>query len=97
MRCNRSRLSDSLFSRSAESAAQGAFEVLNIAQALPHPAEQLIALATAFKFMTEACGFEAAELYHVIDRMEADCRFRQVNTLNAVRAYCEHEINQKLP
>lgn len=71
--------------------------VLNVLQDIEHPADQLIGLACAFKYVAEACGYEPTDLLSLIGRMEADCRFREVNTLSAVRKYAENEIAKKLP
>ena len=93
----RPRIVDALHSRSAKAASEGAFAVLNCTQTIMHPADQVLGLACAFKNMLETCGLSAAEVFALIDRMEADCRFRQVNTLAAVRRYCEGEIKAKFP
>jgi len=70
--------------------------VLDVLQDIEHPADQLIGLACAFKFVADACGYPPTALLALTDRMEADCRFREVNTLSAVRQYAEHEIARKL-
>lgn len=86
-----------LYARSAEAASQGAMTVLNVLQDIEHPADQLIGLACAFKFVAAACEHAPTDLLMLIDRMEMDCRFREVNTLSAVRKYAENEIAKKLP
>ena len=92
----RDRLSLAVTGRSAQAAASGAFEVLNGVQNIQHPADQLLGLACAFKAFAEVTGFKPAELFEVISRMERDCRFRNVNTLSAVRKYVEGEVKEKL-
>jgi hypothetical protein len=66
-------------------------------QDIKHPADQLLGLACAFKTVADVCEFTPAEMFEVIARMERDCRFRQVNTLSAVRKYVEGEIKAKYP
>lgn len=86
---------DQVHSRSAQAAAQGAMQVLSFMQDVPHPADQVLGLACAFKNVAEGLGLSVTELLAQIDRMEADCRFRQVNTLAAVRAYVDGELKRK--
>jgi hypothetical protein len=71
--------------------------VLDGLQNIEHPADQVIGLATAFKYVAAACGYDPLDLIVLIERMEIDCRFREVNTLDAVRQYAEQEIARKLP
>ncbi len=71
--------------------------MLNGVQDIEHPADQVIGLATAFKFICEATGHAPVALLSLVDQMERDCRFREVNTLSAVRKYAELEIAKKLP
>lgn len=91
----RERLIDALHSRSASAAAKGAMTVLNVLQDIEHPADQVLGLACAFKNVADVCGLTVAELFQQIDDMEADCRFRQVPTLAAVRRYAAGEIRSK--
>lgn len=86
-----------IHSRSAGAAASGAFAVLNGVQTVQHPADQLIGLATAFKYMAAACGYEPLSLLTLVERMERDCRHREVNTLAAVQKYVDIEVARKLP
>jgi len=91
----RERLIDALHSQSAEAAANGAFVVLDAMQQVGHPAKQVIGLACAFKNICRVAGVEPNELFAIVDKMEADCRYRFVNTLSAVEKYAEHEIARK--
>lgn len=91
----RSRIEDALHSRSAGAVADGATVVLTALDQIAHPADQLLGLACAFKNFAEVVGFSAAELLHQVEKREADCRFRQVNTLSAVRRYAEGEVRAK--
>ena len=86
---------DGLFSQSAASAAAGAFRVINGVQGLP-PAQQALGIATAYKQMCESIGIDPRELLYVVARMEADCRYRNANTLSAVRKYIDHQVKEKL-
>ncbi|WP_408953206.1 hypothetical protein [Lysobacter sp. Hz 25] len=85
-----------LYSRSAEAASQGAFAAINGMQDIEHPADQLIGLACAFKYTADACGHDPIDLIVLVERMEADCRFREANTLSAVAKYADNEIAGKL-
>lgn len=85
-----------LYSRSAVAASQGAMTVLDVLQNIEHPADQLIGLACAFKFIADACGHAPTDLLQLVARMEQDCRYREVNTLSAVRKYADLEIARKL-
>lgn len=93
----RNRLGDALFSRSAHAASKGAFAALNGIQDVEHPADQLIGLACAFNTFARVCGVAPMTLLHMVERMEADCRFREVNTLSAVQRFAENEVRKKLP
>ncbi|WP_242893371.1 hypothetical protein [Stenotrophomonas maltophilia] len=93
----RDRVIDGLHSRSAESAARGAFVVIDSVQSLGHPADQVIGLACAFKNFCEVLGLDPMEVLRIVSRMEQDCRYRQVNTLNAVRRYAERELKPHYP
>jgi hypothetical protein len=88
---------EALCSRSAFAVARGAFLAINGIQTTEHPADQLLGLTTAFKFMAEACGYTPGQLLHITDLMEDDCRYRDVNTLDAVRMYVDREVAQQLP
>lgn len=94
---NRDRIVDALHARSAGAVADGAMTILVALDNIKHPADQLLGLACAFKNFADACGFSVNELLHQVDQREADCRFRQVNTLSAVRRYAEGEIRSKFP
>ena len=59
--------------------------MIDSVQSLGHPADQVIGLACAFKNFCEVLGLDPMEVLRVVSRMEQDCRYRQVNTLNAVR------------
>lgn len=85
-----------LHSRSAHATSQGAFEALNVLQNIEHPADQALGLACALKYVAKATGHHPIELLKLVDRMEADCRFREVNTLAAVERYADEEIGKKL-
>ncbi len=86
-----------LYSRTAVAASQGAMTVLDGVQNIEHPADQLIGLACALKFLCEATGHTPAALMELVGAMERDCRYREVNTLSAVRKYAELEVAKKLP
>jgi len=93
----RNRVLDRLHSQSADSAAQGAFEVINAMQGLESPASQVIALACAYRNTCAVMGIDPAEAQRVVERMERDCRYREVNTLSAVRKYVERELLPHFP
>ncbi len=93
----RDRVIDALHSQTAESAATGAFVVLDAVQSLGSPARQVIGLACAMRNICDVLGLDPHEVFRVVSRMEQDCRFRQVNTLGAVRRYAEQEMKQLLP
>lgn len=86
---------DKLFAQSPETAAAGAFQVINGVQRLPS-AQQAIGVATAYKQLCESIGIDPRELLYVVARMEADCRYRNVNTLSAVRKYIDRQVTEKL-
>lgn len=86
-----------LHNRSANAASRGAFAAINGIQNVQHPADQLIGLAVAFKYVAAACGYHPLALLAVADRMERDCQHREVNTLSAVQQYAEREVARKLP
>lgn len=88
---------ESLTSRSATAAANGAFNCINGIQNAQHPADQLLGLAIVFKHMCDACGYTPGQLFHITDRMEDDCRYREVNTLAAVGEYIHKEVASALP
>ncbi len=69
---------------------------INGVQAAEHPADQLIGLATAFKYMADACGYSPTQVIGLVERMEDDCRYREVNTLSAVEKYVTNEVARKL-
>ena len=56
----------------------------------------MIGLACAFKNFCEVLSLDPMEVLRVVSRMEQDCRYRQVNTLNAVR-YAERELKPHYP
>lgn len=85
--------SDRLYSQRPEAAAEGAIAAVNGVQNLP-PEAQVIGLATAFKHATDVLMLDRAQLLHAVERMEADCRFRNANTLDAVRRYIEGELSK---
>ncbi len=93
----RERVSDALHSQTAESAANGAFVVLDAVQHLGSPARQLIGLGCAMRVICDTLSFDPNEIFRVVSRMEQDCRHRQVNTLSAVRKYAENEMRQLIP
>jgi len=93
----RPRVIDSLHSQSPESAARGAFEVINTLQRLGSPAKQVIALACAYRNICEVLEVDPQETLNIVWRMEQDCRYRQVNTLSAVRKYTEGELLPHFP
>lgn len=61
------------------------------------PATQAVALALAFKLLCEELNVRPSRLLEVADAMERDCRYRNENTINAVRRYCHEQIKRKLP
>ncbi len=93
----RERMADSLITRTPQAIALGAFQVINVTQEVRHPSDQILSLALVLKYLCEACGFTPGELFHIVDQMERDCRFRDVNTLDAVKTYITNEIRQKFP
>jgi len=93
----RPRVLDSLYSQSPDSAARGAFVVIDALQRLGSPAQQVIALACAWRNICAVLGIDPLEAQRVVARMERDCRYRQVNTLNAVRKYTEGELLPHFP
>jgi len=93
----RPRVLDSLHSQSPDSAARGAFAVIDALQRLGSPARQVIALACAYRNVCGVLGIDPLEVQRVVARMEQDCRYRQVNTLNAVRQYTEGELLPHFP
>lgn len=92
----RDRVIDALHGRSPESAATGAYVVLDAVQNIQRPAEQVVALACAYKNVCNVLGLDPMEPLRIVERMERDCRFRQVNTLSAVRRYVENELRPHL-
>ena len=86
-----------LYSRSAVAASQGAMTVLDGVQNIEHPADQLIGLACAFKFLCDATGHHPMAVIDLVGHMERDCHYREVNTLSAVRKYADLEVAKKLP
>lgn len=90
----RSTVRDRVLNTSPEGAAQGAFLVIDALQDI-HPARQVLALATAFKVTANVLGLDPRELLDVVGRMQADCHFRNEDTLNAVSAYVDGEIKRK--
>ena len=93
----REKVIDALHSRTAERAATGAFVVIDAVQGLGHPADRVLGAACAFKNFCEVLELDPGEVLRIVSRMEQDCRFRQVNTLSAVRRYTENEIRRLLP
>jgi len=91
------RVLDALYSQPPESAAQGAFEIINVLQQLGSPARQVIALACVWRTVCGVLGLDPLVALRVVERMERDCRYRQVNTLSAVRRYVEHELLPHFP
>jgi len=88
---------DRLYSQPPEYAAQGAFEVINALQHLDDPALRVIALACAWRNVCAVLGLDPLDGHRIVERMERDCRYRQVNTLDAVRMYVENEMKSKFP
>jgi len=93
----RHRLLDSLHSQPAHSAAQGAFAVIDALQHLGSPSAQVIALACASRNICAVLGLDLLEMQRIVERMEQDCRYRHVNTLNAVREYARGELLKHFP
>ena len=93
----RDRVTDALHTRSPASAATGAFVVLDGVQNIEHPADQVVGLGCAFKNFCDVLGLDPGEVLRVVERMERDCRYRQVTTLSAVRRYVENELRPKFP
>jgi len=93
----RHRILDRLHSQPAESAAQGAFAVIDALQHLGSPASQAIALACAYRNVCAVLGLDPLEIQRIVERMERDCRYRHANTLSAVRAYAERELLAHFP
>jgi len=93
----RNRVLDPLHSQTPESAARGAFEVINAMQHLGSPARQMIALACAYRNVCEVLGIDPLEAQRIVARMEQDCRYRLVNTLSAIRTYAERELLPHFP
>ena len=91
------RVTDALHSQTAESAATGAFVVLDAVQHLGSPARQLIGLGCAMRVICDTLGFDPNEIFRVVSRMEQDCQYRQVNTLSAVKRYAEGELRKLIP
>lgn len=79
----------------AEAVAKAAIETLNGVQQ-NGPQEQILGLASALQSMCRATGIDVREVFYIVGRMERDCRFRNVNTLDAVQRYCDEEIKKKL-
>jgi hypothetical protein len=89
-----STVRDRVLSSSPSAAAEGAFEVINALQDL-HPARQVLALAAALKVTADVLQIDPRELLSVVERMQADCRFRNEETFNAIAAYVDGEIKRK--
>lgn len=75
-------------------AATGAFAVINSLQHLP-PANQVIALTTAFYLVTDSLGIDRSQALHTVWRMDRDVSFQNEDTFNVVREYARGEIERK--
>jgi hypothetical protein len=75
-------------------AADGAFRVIHSLQDLP-PANQVIALTTAFYLVTDALGIDRSQALHTVWRMDRDVSFQNEDTFNVVRDYARGEIEKK--
>jgi predicted kinase len=90
----RTTVRDRVTAMTPEASASGAFVVINALQDI-HPANQVLALATAFKITSEVLHLDPRELLSIVGRMEADCRYTNRDTLNAVHAYVDGEIRKR--
>lgn len=87
---------DRLFSQTPQALARSAFKVIHGIQTESEPETRVAGVGLVFKVMCESLGLKPGEVLALTDRMEADCRYRDENTLNAVRTYVNNEITRKL-
>lgn len=90
----RTTVRDRVTNTTPEALASGAFVVIDALQNI-HPAQQVLALAGAFKITAEVLHLDPRDVLRIVDRMERDCRFTNRNTLDAVHAYVDGEIRKR--
>lgn len=87
---------DFLHTRAPDEAALGAFAYVDAVQER-HPVLQVLGAAAFLRIACTRLSLTPEHVLEVVEAMERDCRYRNVNTFEAVRAYIDGEIRAKSP
>lgn len=81
---------------SASAASKGAFAAINGLQHVSDPAAQVIGAAAALRALAFSINTTPERCLRIVERMEQDCTYREVNTMSAVRKYAAEMIRKHL-